>query len=178
MISKHNEDVYYATQNGSHVRVVGTQGSVETKLHGIKKLSEEVRWYTAVASMTVGLSESVQALLADDDRVCHNIDALEFACHEESDNVLQISPFVWKRLAYTCRSGLYADLLRDDCIRATQVAFCFMTQRIFAEARAPPWCLTQGNISDNLDELLRGDVLVHDDVSCKMLELLREGLQL
>ena len=62
-------------------------GSGETKLHGIKKLNDDIRWYAAVACVATYVPEAFMLEVAEDDRVCRRIEELERTTFEELEYI-------------------------------------------------------------------------------------------
>ena len=154
------------------------KGSVDTKLHGVKKLNGDIRWYAAVASITTFVPETFCVAIAEDDRVCRRLPELDRLVLEEQEFIFSISPFVWKQLAYVAGGILKARELRTACCDAAHTAAAFLAHRVFSVARSPPWSLTFDDVDANFRALQEGDGSVVDEVTKTIIRLLEVGFSM
>ena len=82
------------------------KGRLETKLHGVKKLNDDIRWYLAVASIVTWIPEAFEVAVAEDDRICRRLEELEEVVQQELDYVFRIEKFVWLRLAFVANGAV------------------------------------------------------------------------
>ena len=150
-------------------------GSLETKLHGVKKLNDDIRWYLAVASIVTWIPEAFELAVAEDDRICRRLEELEEVVQEELDYVFRIEKFVWQRLAFVAKGLLWEGELMDACLQSCHLSVAFLAQRVFSVARALPWSLTLGDVEQMLVQLQEGQELVIDPVTQNILRLLELG---
>ena len=152
------------------------KGSKETKLHGVKKLSDDIKWYAAVASIVTFVPEAFCVAVAEDDRVCRRLGELEAIVMEEAEYLFRIERFVWQRLAHVAKGLVIEAELKNACLQGCHVSVSFLAHRVFSVARALPWSLTLGDVDANLTEL-QGEEgpAVTDPVSKKILRLLELG---
>ena len=150
--------------------------SVDHKLNGFARLSDEVKWYAAVASVAAFLPEAFSLELAEDDRVLRNLDSLEEVALSELDWIANISHHVWHRLSLVAKSHLYQSQMRDACLDAAQTALGFIAHRVFSTARSLPWSLAIGDIDVNLNDLARGEDTVTDPTALKIIRLMELGI--
>ena len=151
------------------------KGSIDTKLHGIKKITDSIKWYAAVGCITTFVPEAFAAVVAEDDRVCRRLPELEQAVQEELDFVFGISDFVWRRLALVAKSALWATELKTACCHAAHVTVAFLAHRVFSTVRSLPWSLCLDDIDANLTALVADKETVTDPTSIKIIRLLELG---
>ena len=152
------------------------KGSTETKLHGVKRLSDGCKWYAAIASIATFIPEAFSISVSEDDRVCRRLGELEEVVQDELEYVFRIDKSVWQRLAFVAKGLLWEGELQDACLQASQVTVAFLAHRVFSVARSLPWSLTLGDIGQNLTELAsEGGPPVTDPVSKKICRLLELG---
>ena len=147
----------------------------ETKLHGIKKLNDDIRWYAAVACVATYVPEAFMLEVAEDDRVCRRIEELERTTFEELEYIFHIPSYVWQRLASVAKSALWENSLRTSCLDAAQVCVGFLGHRVFSAARALPWALTLGDVAKNLEDLLAMEGPLEDPTARKIKQLIELG---
>ena len=153
--------------------------SLETKLHGIKRLSEGCKWYAAIASIATFVPEAFSIAVAEDDRICRRLDELEDIVIGELDWVYTIDRFVYQRLAFIVKGLLWESELKDACLQASQSAVAFLSYRVFSVAHSLPWSLTLGDIGQNLTDLAGAEgPQITDPVSKKICRLLELGPKL
>ena len=98
------------------IMALATKGSVDSKLNGIKKLGQGVKWYAAVASIVTVVPEAFELEVAQDDRLLRRIEELELVLLDELEYVHSLPDLVWKRLAWVAKSALRAEEMKQDCI--------------------------------------------------------------
>ena len=148
------------------------QGSTQSKLHGVKRLSPAVKWFAAVSAAVAPLPESFMYEVSKDERVAIRVDVLERVCLDELTLLYTVRKSTWQRLAYRCGSALHTQRLTRDCLAAAQVAMAFLAHRVFSEARALPWSLCYGDMDKNLQELLDDEEDPSDPTAWKIRRLL------
>ena len=114
------------------IMALATKGSVDSKLNGIKKLGQGVKWYAAVASIVTVVPEAFELEVAQDDRLLRRIEELELVLLDELEYVHSLPDLVWKRLAWVAKSALRAEEMKQDCILAAQTSVGFIANRFFS----------------------------------------------
>ena len=101
------------------------KGSLETKLHGVKKLTGDIKWYAAVASIVTYIPEAFCVAVAEDDRVCRRLGELEAVVSEELEYVFSIERFVWQRFAFVAKGLLWESDMREACMQGSRFSVVF-----------------------------------------------------
>ena len=106
------------------ILALNLKGSKETKLHGVKKLSDDIKWYAAVASIVTFVPEAFCVALAEDDRACRRLGELEAIVQEEVEFIFRIERFVWQRLALVA-NGVGDRGRAQECMPPSLSCKCF-----------------------------------------------------
>eukprot|EP00928_Gymnodinium_smaydae_P100190 TRINITY_DN9770_c0_g3_i2.p1 TRINITY_DN9770_c0_g3~~TRINITY_DN9770_c0_g3_i2.p1 ORF type:complete len:527 (+),score=53.94 TRINITY_DN9770_c0_g3_i2:37-1581(+) len=124
-------------------------------LNGFGRCSMEVRRYAAVACLAVYPTESFLRELMVDDRVALRFYELENVLKETANYVLNLKPYVFSRLSAIVGADCDPHELRDMTVQATLAGVAFVDSKILKQCREYPWRLAVGDISANLDMMLR-----------------------
>ena len=151
------------------------KGSVDTKLHGIKKITADIKWYAAVGSIATFVPDAFCASVSEDDRLCRRLHELEQVVEDELEFAFRISDFVWKRLALAAKSALWAMDMKNACLTAVHKSVAFLAHRVFSTARSLPWSLCEGDIDANVKALADSGDHQDDPVAIKIIRLLDQG---
>ena len=152
--------------------VLGDPSKSQYHLSGFSQLNHEVEHYAAVCAISSVVCDSVLYELLEDDRMAKRVSIVEEAIHTEVEWASALDDSVWHRLGRVI--GIGAQSLRTDCLSAAGTMRAFMEMRFLFQARQLPWSLALGNISENLDNLLRTKEVV-DPTSQKIVQLLSMG---
>ena len=102
------------------------------------------------------------------------IPELEELVITELEYVHSLPQSVWVRLSHVYRSALHWPELRTEVLTACHTSLCFFARRVFKVARNMPWCLSIGNVEENVEELLHNPHWADEPISrniCKLGEL-------
>lgn len=120
---------------------------------GFARLSPHVLKYAATAAASAHVSDAVLAELLEDDRLAVRAPYLVSLMREEMDYLQLLSPTFWHLLS--AASNCPTDELKDSVFKAAHVQCAFFHMRAIKMALQYPWKLCAGDVSENLDDLLK-----------------------
>ena len=120
-------------------------------IHGYTRYGLVERRLSVVLALSSYVADAVIALLLEDDRLCRQYQEVHSALNDEIAWLEDLPLFVWKRLSVFCVVPPHE--LRDDVLRAAYVQRSFIDWRVLSELRGYPWCLTDGDVDENLTML-------------------------
>ena len=148
----------------------------EYYIHGVGRLSSEVKSFAVIAAVAAYVPDGFLRELLEDDRVMRRTAELRQALTDELCYVSNLSDAFWRRLsdALAYRGGV---CLRADTLRASNVSAAYITKKVLHVVSALPWSLTEGDVNANLTALSNGPD-VSEPTAMKIQALLRMGMNM
>eukprot|EP00971_Amphidinium_carterae_P340691 6479140-Amphidinium_carterae.2 len=141
---------------------------------GASKLGVREGQMAAVLGLTAYAPESMMADLMRDGRLMQQLDVLEATLNEKCHYLEHLTANFWETMGTFV--ALTPTVLRDMVLRGMQTIRGYIELKIFSTARDFPWCLSVGNLSDNVAALAKRDDPPSDMVSYKLWKLLSLGM--
>lgn len=153
--------------------IMGDDSVSKYFIGGFARLSSEVLHYAVVASVSAWPCDALMTEVFTDDRLLRRGADLRALFIEEVQWIQDLSWSVWQRF------GRIADrrpeALRHDCLRAANLAGAYIDRKVWAHMRRLPLSLAVGDVCHNLQLLEAMSHDPHDEVSCKLRQLMRIG---
>ena len=140
-----------------------------------KRMADDLRVYSAVATLVSRIGDEFILELFKDDRLLMHPEYQQHAV----DNVRQLSmldPFVYDRLAQgPCRGAITCVDLLDQTMMSANILGAYMWLRAFRIANQPPWVWAQGDVSANLLRVKDGPKPKNNLTAIKIWMMLQVG---
>ena len=149
-------------------------------LNGYDKLCGDVRQFMVVCGYAGYVPDGVLNMLLNDDRVLRQLPEIKACMDEELAFLDALPPLVWQRLETFLpdtseKDEDYFDL-RSAVVNSGLIAQGFIRKRVLNRASAALFGLTQGDIEENLEQLIKQSVAPEELISRKIWRLLRSGI--
>ena len=141
--------------------------------------SANIRRFAAIAALASGPIDAALLLILEDHRLAGKYRTIDEELQKHYRWLTRVQDSTWSLVAASIGSDdVSAESIRSDCLMAATAAAGFLYDRCLRHLLDYPWCLCEGNISENLDQLAAKELLPAgtDDTTVKIWKLARRGI--
>ena len=155
--------------------VSGDAHASKYHLNGHSRSTFAVRRFFCIAGVAALPADCVHVELMADDRLLRRGTHMQDLMHEKLRYLTNLPKLVWERCAHLVGSECSWQDLRHWGLQAAFTAVGYMQRDVFDDLKRDPFCLTQGDIAANLQELCTRTTIIGDHTTQQIKTLLDLG---